>query len=483
MIEDKYIGLSLAVTSTLGIGASFVITKKGLNAAAQQNGFEGDGFAYLKNPIWWGGIITMVIGEICNFSAYAFAPAILVTPLGALSVLIGSVLGSYFLDERLGVLGRVGCAICLIGSVVIVLHAPPDQELNNIDELLHYAMQLGFLTYCTIVLIFALVMIYKIAPVYGKKNPMVYISICSTVGSISIMAIKGFGIALKLTLGGNNQFTHPSTYVFAIVVVVCILTQMNYFNKALATYSTNIVNPLYYVTFTTCTLTASFIMFRGFNTADAVNTISLLCGFLTIFTGVYLLNLSREDPDGMNAGIKSARDGRGQYHDIDGIPTDGLAGLQTRLSMQSRRSGELHHRRSNSWSLRSPRSRSSVDYGAAAVHSATTTNHMTRGGEQQQQQQTPPQHLLHAYDIEANALGDLAEDSDEDTLSGSNQKRTSFDRHSMGGMEGKGNGNGMGNGHGNGTLRNGTLPRKEKVVVATAGIGGGGKGFDSDPKR
>ena len=53
------------------------------------------------------------------------------------------------------------------------------------------------------------------------------------------MAIKGFGIALKLTLGGNNQFTHPSTYVFLIVVAVCILTQMNYFNKALATYSTN----------------------------------------------------------------------------------------------------------------------------------------------------------------------------------------------------------------------------------------------------
>lgn len=143
MIEDKYIGLSLAVTSTLGIGASFVITKKGLNAAAERHGFEGDGFAYLRNPIWWAGIVTMVIGEICNFSAYAFAPAILVTPLGALSVLIGAVLGSYFLDEKLGVLGRVGCAICLIGSVVIVLHAPPDKELHNIDELLDHALKLG----------------------------------------------------------------------------------------------------------------------------------------------------------------------------------------------------------------------------------------------------------------------------------------------------------------------------------------------------
>jgi hypothetical protein len=30
-----------------------------------------------------------VVGEIMNFAAYAFAPAIMVTPLGALSVLIG----------------------------------------------------------------------------------------------------------------------------------------------------------------------------------------------------------------------------------------------------------------------------------------------------------------------------------------------------------------------------------------------------------
>lgn len=97
----------------------------------------------------------------------------------------------------------------------------------------------GFLFYCLVVSVFAVVMIYRIAPVHGKKNPMIYISICSTVGSVSIMAIKGFGIALKLTLGGNNQFGYPSTYVFAIVVVVCILTQMNYFNKALSQFSTN----------------------------------------------------------------------------------------------------------------------------------------------------------------------------------------------------------------------------------------------------
>lgn len=52
-------------------------------------------------------------------------------------------LGSYFLGEQLGTLGKLGCAICLIGSVVIVLHAPPDKEVQTIDEILNYAIQPG----------------------------------------------------------------------------------------------------------------------------------------------------------------------------------------------------------------------------------------------------------------------------------------------------------------------------------------------------
>ncbi|KAK3295718.1 magnesium transporter NIPA-domain-containing protein [Chaetomium fimeti] len=330
MLEDKYIGLALAMTSSLAIGTSFVITKKGLMHAEERHGFEGDGFVYLRSPIWWAGIICLVLGEIFNFAAYAFAPAILVTPLGALSVLIGAVLGSYILKEELGTLGKLGSAICLIGAVIIVLHAPPDEEIETVDQILNYAIQPGFLLYAISVCVFAGVMIYKVAPVYGKKNPLIYLSICSTVGSVSVMAVKAFGIALKLTFAGHNQFSHPSTYVFMIITVVCILTQMNYFNKALSQFPTNIVNPLYYVTFTTATLCASFILFKGFNTTEAVNTLSLICGFLVTFTGVYLLNLSRNDPNGTKM---LARRSNG-----DTTGTDMISSIQTRMSMEARRS-------------------------------------------------------------------------------------------------------------------------------------------------
>lgn len=72
MVEDKYIGLALAITSTLAIGTSFVITKKGLNDASERHGFEGEGFQYLKSPIWWGGIITRMKGDT-QWSSYLAA--------------------------------------------------------------------------------------------------------------------------------------------------------------------------------------------------------------------------------------------------------------------------------------------------------------------------------------------------------------------------------------------------------------------------
>lgn len=206
------------------------------------------------------------------------------------------------------------------------------------------------------------------------------------------MAVKAFGIALKLTFGGNNQFQRPSTYAFIIVSAVCILTQMNYLNKALSQFPTSIVNPLYYVTFTTATLCASFILFKGFNTTDAINTLSLLCGFLVIFTGVYLLNLSRADPDGRRLAV-------GKDMDMDGIPTDGITVIQTRRSMQSRRSFDPH-RRSNSLTF-SP------------------------GGIRQSHRES--EGLMHNYDVEHNAFGlsELVDDPQDLRMNGTPSPRHS----------------------------------------------------------
>ena len=97
------------------------------------------------------------------------------------------------------------------------------------------------------------------------------------------------------------------------------------------------VGPIYYVTFTTAVLTASFILFKGFNVTDEVTSMSLLGGFLTIFTGVYLLNFNGSDLDGpldasrseyelTSVGVPSSRSSR-ESVTLLSPGGDGLGGL------------------------------------------------------------------------------------------------------------------------------------------------------------
>ena len=47
------------------------------------------------------------------------------------------------LNEKLNVFGWVGCALCINGSVTIVLHAPEERPLESVREVWNMAMQPG----------------------------------------------------------------------------------------------------------------------------------------------------------------------------------------------------------------------------------------------------------------------------------------------------------------------------------------------------
>lgn len=144
----KVIGIILAVCSGLFIGVSFVLKKVGLlKANKKYNEEAGEGYGYLRNVWWWSGMTLMIIGEICNFVAYAFVDAILVTPLGALSVVVTTILSAIFLKERLSFVGKVGCFNCIIGSVVIVINAPEQSAIADIQEMKDKVIAPGFLVY------------------------------------------------------------------------------------------------------------------------------------------------------------------------------------------------------------------------------------------------------------------------------------------------------------------------------------------------
>ncbi|RRT55299.1 hypothetical protein BHE74_00049441 [Ensete ventricosum] len=239
-------------------------------------------------------MITMVIGEVANFVAYVFAPAALVTPLGALSIIVSAFLSHFMLKERLQRMGILGCISCIVGSVVIVIHAPQEQSPSSVEEIWKLATQPGFLIYAAATLSFVLILVVHFEPRYGHTNILIYLGICSLMGSLTVVSIKAIGIAIKLTFQGMSQVTYYQTWLFVTVALVCVISQLNYLNKALDTFNTAIVSPIYYVMFTSLTIIASAIMFKDWSGQNISSIASELCGFITVISGTVLLHTTRE---------------------------------------------------------------------------------------------------------------------------------------------------------------------------------------------
>ncbi|XP_026702773.1 magnesium transporter NIPA3, partial [Athene cunicularia] len=287
-----YVGLALAIGSSIFIGSSFILKKKGLLKLADKGvprAGQG-GYSYLKEWLWWAGLLSMGLGEAANFAAYAFAPATLVTPLGALSVLISAILSSYFLNEKLNIHGKLGCVLSILGSTVMVIHAPEEEEVTSLDEMERKLQDPVFVTFAVLLTVVALVLIFVVAPRRGQTNILIYILICSLIGAFSVSSVKGLGIAIKQMLEQKPVYRHPLVYILVGILVLSVSTQINYLNKALDVFNTSLVTPIYYVCFTTTVVTCSIILFKEWSSMDPGDIIGTLSGFCSIIIGIFLLH-------------------------------------------------------------------------------------------------------------------------------------------------------------------------------------------------
>ncbi|KAF8306993.1 DUF803-domain-containing protein [Clavulina sp. PMI_390] len=277
----KIVGVILAITSGLLIGSSFVFKKKGL-LASQKGG-----------P---AGMIMMILGELCNFGSYAFIPAIIVTPLGALSVVICAILSSIFLKESLTFFGWCGCFLCIVGSVIIAINGPQESSAATIREFQSLFVSPSFIIYGSLVILTALCIILFIAPRWGNKNMIWYILICSLFGGLSVSCTQGLGSSIVTSVRGDNQFTYWFIYFLLVFVIITLVTEIFFLNKALALFNTAMVTPTYYVIFTFFTLVTSVILYKGLH-ATVAQIITVVLGFLVICCGIIILQMSKVDPE------------------------------------------------------------------------------------------------------------------------------------------------------------------------------------------
>ena len=123
---------------------------------------------------------TMIVGEAANFAAYAFAPAILVTPLGALEHHRQRGARAPRPQRAPELRSRtLGAVLCIVGSVTIVLNAPEERRVSGVAELAALASRPTFLAYALFVVLASAHLAWNVAPTHGATLIMVPVGICS----------------------------------------------------------------------------------------------------------------------------------------------------------------------------------------------------------------------------------------------------------------------------------------------------------------
>lgn len=155
-------------------------------------------------------------------------------------------------------------------------------------------LPLGFIAFAACVVGSSLLLIFAVAPRFGQKNVLVYILICSVIGSLSVSCVKGLGIGIKELISGKAVLKDPLFWCLVVALVICVTIQISYLNKALDIFNTSIVTPIYYVFFTTSVMACSAILFKEWLKMNADGIVGTISGFLTIILGIFLLHAFKD---------------------------------------------------------------------------------------------------------------------------------------------------------------------------------------------
>lgn len=119
---------------------------------------------------------------------------------------------------------------CIVGSTVIVVNAPKQAQVSTIEDMQGFVIAPGFLAFTGTVILACTIIIFFAGPRWGNQSMLVYISVCSLIGGLSVACIQGIGAAIIAQAQGIPQFNQWFTYFIIVFVIVTLLVEIVYLN-------------------------------------------------------------------------------------------------------------------------------------------------------------------------------------------------------------------------------------------------------------
>ena len=254
---------------------------------------------YLRHPLWWVGITLMAVGELGNFAAYGYSPAILVAPLGTVALITNAIIAPIFLQEKIEQNNLIGIALAVLGTIMIVLASTStDEPVISPDKLLELMARWPFVIY-VLITVMLMVFLTSSSPKYGHKYILWDLGLVAVYGGYTVLSTKALSSLLHLPF--SILVTHFITYFLVAILAITSVLQIRYLNRSLANFDAVAVIPTQFVLFTLSAIVSSAVLFQDLaNMKSGALTISIVSVF-TLFVGVWLITKRTDRSDGFES--------------------------------------------------------------------------------------------------------------------------------------------------------------------------------------
>ncbi|XP_077207941.1 NIPA-like protein 2 [Paroedura picta] len=286
--QTLLLGIVLAITGNFLISISLNLQKYShvrLARLANQK-------PVYRSKLWWCGIILMGIGEMGNFAAYGFAAAMLVAPLGSMTVLGSALFSVLFQKENMSSEDVLGGTLTIAGTFLLVTFAPHVGHEPTARQIQSYLVSWQFVIYVILGIITFCILLYF----YKRrdvKHVAVLLAMAALLASPTIISAKAVATMVLVSVKGNMQLTYPIFYLMSIIMVLSCVFQVKFLNQAEKLYGATVMIPINYVFFTISAIMTGAIVYQEFQGVSLLSGFMFLFGCLLSFVGVFLITQNR----------------------------------------------------------------------------------------------------------------------------------------------------------------------------------------------
>lgn len=298
--SDTLFGAAISISGNLFISVALNIQKKVHMRIEAEKAAGVETQSFSKHKLWWAGVSLMALGELGNFGAYFFAPAVLVAPLGTVTVISNSIIAPCWLGERFRTRDGFGVLAAASGAIVIVAEAPDEiTPSRTASELWNeYLSTPRVIVYATLLIVTGIAMFVMLKKGHGEKHILIPLMLTTVLGCFTILSVKATAMLLNETFEGNSQFRSPLIYVMALLLAGSAVMQVKWLNYSMQFFDSTEVVPTFFVLFTLGAISVGGVMYNDFAEMPEGRILGFLFGVLCTFTGVFLITGGAKAKDG-----------------------------------------------------------------------------------------------------------------------------------------------------------------------------------------